>query len=935
VDANPRFDSVAVALRATTLQRLTLTLLATGLILLGTLAFLPPQTQALPATGDWAVEQAGGTTVNNFGMDGGNNKVGIAYEGLGILKLGFTLKTGSGLFATKTADVSGSNLRLDDPDLVFLGGSTWVVAAKNHANSDLLTYRTTDDGATWTLVNTLTSTSAGSDWGGGLAHFGANVVGITYMDTAGNVLFEQSTDGGLTWSNGSCLTDNASTPNLACQATHIGVFNSDIGYEQVIVGSTPTYRVNVVFTTALGSPADGKMFGVWTTGPDANFWTIPYTADGGSSATANVINTVAHAGGSSAIITNGGIAEGYEMTTSFADSPTTGLDNYLVNEHMPASGGPAITTTSFTSGATNLNQQAGVGHARPSSNGVTELVPIFRSDNQLDVWMRTGTTGAFTSAYQVTGCSTCNVVASWMNDTVAYVAYKNPGVSNIVVIHAPVGAQGILPTATVSVSALSAMDVDPTGTIVIARTNSGATVRTFSGSTLVQAASKSTNCASDDNYGVTALQANTAFVTCNASTHLADQIEVRNANLLNPSRPSRCDSNHPLDDSSYNLALNSTLDDTRMIQSFKILSIDFENSDNSLSGSHEHCRAQYGMAASTNTGLAGVITFDSDHPFFEAGNTQGTPSSAFALFDPTAGPVDEVCINILNPQTPADPTGWHLFAADSQANTKEFLFNQDVDDPQIAEIHSFGGAFNGAMGVGCNKREIVVVETSGGQVAAYNLTSGTQPWTAKTVVSPKFRGLTAALDAQVFAYVDGSRAYVAGMGNGTVLCMADLPSGTFKDIRLTDKAQNMYIATDVAIDKYPLSSCVGFQPETNGYPISSFTTTGTTDVSIGPNGECLTVCPGGVIATGVSLPLGWTIAAFNAFLGVILMGALGGGMWGAFGRHWAALVIGSIMGFILALIFHLFSLWTLILVVVVAVAIIFIGIKRAAGGSTS
>lgn len=84
------------------------------------------------------------------------------------------------------------------------------------------------------------------------------------------------------------------------------------------------------------------------------------------------------------------------------------------------------------------------------------------------------------------------------------------------------------------------------------------------------------------------------------------------------------------------------------------------------------------------------------------------------------------------------------------------------------------------------------------------------------------------------------------------------------------------------------------------------------------------------------VPTGWTAAALNGFLGVILMFSIAAGAWFVFDKHIIALVIGAVAGFLVAMFFGLFELWVLIVVVILSVAAIFIGVlSRVRGGGAS
>lgn len=105
-----------------------------------------------------------------------------------------------------------------------------------------------------------------------------------------------------------------------------------------------------------------------------------------------------------------------------------------------------------------------------------------------------------------------------------------------------------------------------------------------------------------------------------------------------------------------------------------------------------------------------------------------------------------------------------------------------------------------------------------------------------------------------------------------------------------------------------------------------------------PNNQVPDDEPGGEDGAATSslgsfeVPAGWTAAALNGFLGIILMFMIALGTWAIFGRHIVAMVIGATAGFILAMIFQLFELWVLIVVVILSVTTIFLGVWRSLRG---
>lgn len=75
-----------------------------------------------------------------------------------------------------------------------------------------------------------------------------------------------------------------------------------------------------------------------------------------------------------------------------------------------------------------------------------------------------------------------------------------------------------------------------------------------------------------------------------------------------------------------------------------------------------------------------------------------------------------------------------------------------------------------------------------------------------------------------------------------------------------------------------------------------------------------------------TVPEGFTVAAFNLFLGILMAAAIAAGFY-SLGKSKIAMVIGCLIGLILAFTFGLMPLWPILVIVVVAVAFIFISTR--------
>lgn len=92
-------------------------------------------------------------------------------------------------------------------------------------------------------------------------------------------------------------------------------------------------------------------------------------------------------------------------------------------------------------------------------------------------------------------------------------------------------------------------------------------------------------------------------------------------------------------------------------------------------------------------------------------------------------------------------------------------------------------------------------------------------------------------------------------------------------------------------------------------------------------------CSSALVCTNeANIPEGFTIGTFNALLGMFLIAGISGGAYFTLGR--SAVVAGAfaLIGLIIAVILGLIQLWVVLVLLVIGVAVVFIGVKKGAGG---
>lgn len=225
------------------------------------IAALTPTSQAALGT-TWDLEVPGVSEgVSDIQMQGDADKQGIAYELKTSGTLGFLVRTAEDTYSIKTSDVSGNSTDLQDPDLCYIGGSSWDLIAAPAGSDDVWYYRSTNDGANWSHDFTLNGVPSGH----ALGCYG-DTRGILGTNTTNEaVWYNRSLDAGATWSPSGDLNDDDGSP------TGTG---SSVG--------TLGGKVNIAFLDESNAVvnyggASCRVHGV-TTDDGGAFWTVPNVA---------------------------------------------------------------------------------------------------------------------------------------------------------------------------------------------------------------------------------------------------------------------------------------------------------------------------------------------------------------------------------------------------------------------------------------------------------------------------------------------------------------------------------------------------------------------------------------------------------------------------------------------------------------------------------
>lgn len=507
------------------------------------------------------------------------------------------------------------------------------------------------------------------------------------------------------------------------------------------------------------------------------------------------------------------------------------------------------------------------------------------------------------------------------------------------------------PVQTVATTGLVGMDVDTTGqSVLIARTNGGTTIRTFSPGLLGELANDAGNSACNSNPSVNALPTHVAYTKCNPGSDV-DQIWIRATDLTAPDF-NGCDyCNSPIDETNSGINLPNNFYNLFTVSQYPY---DFTGQDDNPSDSS----CQIG-GANTHTHFA-IALF----PFIELGTGQ------FGIYMVKWSDVGGLCTArsdtttritfTASGSTPDDMCSWRdsvsgrdfIALADSTVGIKVYTFDFDSGAATSARalvsgdlnIHVYQTAPSfllKAEGLAC-AGNMISGETFDGKVGAYYVesdgthTAGQTAWSG--TASTTSGGITTS-GAGYTAYLDGTTIKVVNATTGSVLRTLARPVGTgaFIELDMDRNANNVWLGEDAQISRYSIFTATTgtenldnnpdpFDTDDN-IPSSGTSTSTSISVSITTSSGGFVVDPNapnnffGIDISYISGQWGIPETGFRWLLGLfttgLIVGAIVSGRQGGI-----ALLLGGV-GVLIAsgvcVAFGLFPIWFLLLEILLVV----------------
>jgi hypothetical protein len=820
---------------------------AIAILFAGLFAAVAPTTHA--ANGDWTPEYLTGLSdsVREIALAHDGERLAAAYKYANSNGVGFSIRAAgaSGAWTQQNPQAVAAATNLVFLHLVNTGAGKWLIMGMPNAGGFLYAYTSTDDGATWTQATAYTGTPSGYD----VVAIAGGKVGLGVCTTGGGPLtYKESLDGGATWSAGFRLDDNLGNPSQSSGTAFLcyyspaltarsdgtiylegngfcggGIYACTYSISSLSGGtqfwSVPFYNGGACPTGC--APVDGSAgFLAYASSPTTNqpwFLASPQNGDpivsyrntGGSCASANPHTRVFSAAyqGAGTYDTTGTPAPCTPTSGFQGVSSLTGCTDYGFTKYDRIAGNSAHT---FIEAFGHTTLCGGVG---------------------FEVNLKSSLTAAWVPTY--TDVSQSNVFDVDMTPSKSYVAFVDTAAaSQVKVIWANTPtAVAPTPNASATVTGLVGFDVDPTGGTAIARTSTGAIVSVFSGQSLgAPVTSVETGCNRDS--GVTAFTLHVAYVTCDPATHNANVLRIRTNMLAHVTTEplNQCDSQHPIFPGSDDYTLNPDPEAyANEVRTFQLLSIDFTQAQNTGHGGINQCRLQAAFGASFETGKVGVLTADAtkclEDDCISNHDAPRRIASAWSQYDPAGNPISHMCA-VLPIAVPGQSSPAAVMAADDSGTTKIYMWNRDTFSPQVNLAESAAGIFSQGRGIGCGKGDKALIETATA-IVAFNITSQQQAWPPIPLSTlPPLRGAAESYDGKWGAAVTSGSLCPSSAAHGCVLmlnmttggiaCTAPLPAGDFREVRLTEKAQNLFDATSSEIDRWDMHACTTGQSQGEG-----------------------------------------------------------------------------------------------------------------------
>lgn len=504
----------------------------------------------------------------------------------------------------------------------------------------------------------------------------------------------------------------------------------------------------------------------------------------------------------------------------------------------------------------------------------------------------------------------------------------------------------------IAVDDLTGFDMDPTGTTIITRENPNVgtdTIRTYStaGGFALGGEFEEDDCGRID--GVAALANHVIFVDCDGSGD-PEFFRIRSSTLDAPVKPDTCSGGYCHDDLTegtgediFNVGGLNIPEDVKEIGHMEGARWDYSRS---TTAGTNHATISFTFST-IDEGKVGVFaaTFNNNDVDFS-----DTDEAQYLVN--TAPGIAQICSaryrTTPDSYTHSDDASNqdYLFAVSDGAATVGWGIDLDVNSgvdeggglsseaPEVdmTEIFRNSIQYGNAAGIACAQDRALIQKVSEVCMRDIYAPGISQLWCSSKATNFQ-RAVALSHNGKVAAYRDDAEIHVVNATDGTIYTTVAVPTGNWKGMELDALGQVLVIATSDFLTMYEICESTDTCEEVIDPSDLDDVIDGGDPDGGDPDGGSGSSGPAGGVLVSTTPPQGWTVDAFNGFLGFLLMAMIGGGMYLLSGNKIGAAGIGAAAGFVLAFFFGLFGIGLIVLAAVVATAIIFVKVKGTASGA--
>jgi hypothetical protein len=447
---------------------------------------------------------------------GSTEKVGMVLRGASDAARFYLKADETSPWVVKNTDINGASAGFTQMDLTWAGGTTWVVSLQYNSIDEVHFHQSTDDGATWTDVETFTGVvdspalrMAYADQNG--------LLGVAYKTSVQGLQFRQSTDAAATWDTAFSISDNNGAPTGTCGTS-----------AQTNSATTADIEGGTGFDVWFGETTSNPDRVFRTTSGNGFFWDPPYDTNCGT------VQRQADYSACSATVSTPSIRVRSGLTLIDTGVDQSGSRIFCMGNHE---GGVCSACEPFAAWLVPSS-----GGARFDVNPDGHRILAADSGTDLKVYHQSGAGEAISLVHTAVNANPSGLDVV-MTPTQAYVIYTDgDSGGELKETHATIfGAGDSVSSNQVLVTNLVGASMDNIGSVIAARTDDGTMVRSYPVSTLIESGAVATEDCEGRADGITTQSLDgeiyISYIECDEDNGDVNQLFVKDQNLGAPFFP--------------------------------------------------------------------------------------------------------------------------------------------------------------------------------------------------------------------------------------------------------------------------------------------------------------------------------------------------------------------------------------------------------------